>query len=522
MKLNAVLRSRATLIQALAIAAALVVFGVGLAFNGRFYHEDAYITLRYAWNFLDGQGIVWNAGERVEGYTNFLHLIFSSGLGALGVDLKLASRIIGGASLALALGAIHVAGGRQGLKGSPWRALPLVLVIGSQSVRLNAFGGLETMLYGGLLMVGICLTMALAEAPSARLAAWAGLAFAALAMTRIEGAMFFGISWLYVWLRSQRLRPGAPVLAMALVFGAIFGAYFLWRWTYYSSFLPNTFYVKTGGLTLERIANGSYYVMHYAISAPFSFPATVVALVLAYRRRAITPAMAYLAVLVGVYLFYVAYVGGDYIVGFRFIAPVIPAASLLLALALNAAFPAPGRAVAPAYAAASLALCLQALGPAVVLPRFDRVSVLGEMIGKYIDQQWDREAVIALNAAGAVAYYAPEHRFIDMLGLSDVHIGRREIGERRMPVQIMPGHSKGDGAYVLGRQPDYIILGTVEGAAANSPLFLSDLEIVETPSFLSLYRKREVTFDISGIPNYRFLQENESPTLLFVYYERIR
>src|SRR5688500_13130256 len=34
--------------------------------------DDAYISYRYAHNLLAGLGLVFNAGERVEGYTNFL------------------------------------------------------------------------------------------------------------------------------------------------------------------------------------------------------------------------------------------------------------------------------------------------------------------------------------------------------------------------------------------------------------------------------------------------------------------
>src|SRR5439155_3954388 len=35
-----------------------------------FVCDDAYITFRYASNLAHGLGPVWNAGERVEGYTN--------------------------------------------------------------------------------------------------------------------------------------------------------------------------------------------------------------------------------------------------------------------------------------------------------------------------------------------------------------------------------------------------------------------------------------------------------------------
>jgi len=60
-----------------------------------FYHDDAYIILRYAKNILAGNGIVWNIGDRVEGYSSFLWLILISLLGYFRFDLVLASRILG-------------------------------------------------------------------------------------------------------------------------------------------------------------------------------------------------------------------------------------------------------------------------------------------------------------------------------------------------------------------------------------------------------------------------------------------
>ena len=40
--------------------------------------DDAMISMRYAWNFSHGNGLVWNLGERVEGYTNFLMTLIMS------------------------------------------------------------------------------------------------------------------------------------------------------------------------------------------------------------------------------------------------------------------------------------------------------------------------------------------------------------------------------------------------------------------------------------------------------------
>src|SRR6266850_6494270 len=43
-----------------------------LAWSNRFIQDDAFISFRYADNFVHGRGLVWNEAERVEGYTNFL------------------------------------------------------------------------------------------------------------------------------------------------------------------------------------------------------------------------------------------------------------------------------------------------------------------------------------------------------------------------------------------------------------------------------------------------------------------
>jgi len=40
-------------------------------------HDDAMISMRYARNLVSGEGLVWNpGGERVEGYTNPLWVLF--------------------------------------------------------------------------------------------------------------------------------------------------------------------------------------------------------------------------------------------------------------------------------------------------------------------------------------------------------------------------------------------------------------------------------------------------------------
>src|SRR5512144_1358529 len=58
----------------------LVALLVGQASRTYWLCDDAYISFRYVRNFVEGRGLVFNAGERVEGYTNFLWVLELAGL----------------------------------------------------------------------------------------------------------------------------------------------------------------------------------------------------------------------------------------------------------------------------------------------------------------------------------------------------------------------------------------------------------------------------------------------------------
>ena len=54
----------------LIVPVALGLLAVGRALQNAWIADDAYISFRFAANWANGLGPVWNAGERVEGYTN--------------------------------------------------------------------------------------------------------------------------------------------------------------------------------------------------------------------------------------------------------------------------------------------------------------------------------------------------------------------------------------------------------------------------------------------------------------------
>ena len=67
--------------QLAAFGCALAFSLLALWFSALYFHnvvDDSLISIRYAENLAQGNGVVFNLGERVEGYTNFLWLCVSA------------------------------------------------------------------------------------------------------------------------------------------------------------------------------------------------------------------------------------------------------------------------------------------------------------------------------------------------------------------------------------------------------------------------------------------------------------
>jgi len=83
--------------NAIAGIAVLAWFARNVA-HWRFLGDDAFISFRYARNLAEGHGLVWNVGEAVEGYTNFLWvLLMAAGMRA-GIEPEMLSVALGVAS----------------------------------------------------------------------------------------------------------------------------------------------------------------------------------------------------------------------------------------------------------------------------------------------------------------------------------------------------------------------------------------------------------------------------------------
>ena len=442
--------------------------------------DDAFITFRYAENFASGNGPVFNIGEKVEGYTCFLWMSLLAVCKVFGANPVAFSCVLG--FLFTAGTIILLANAHRFSSSIPARASAFAAVLlgtcGIFTPWLSS--GMEVSMFTFLLLLSVLLAIRAKDANSVQVCVGLGVSLGLLAMTRPEGILIAGILFLEQLPGIVRNRDWRRLLSAA-VFAAIFLPYFLWRWNYYGFLLPNTFYAKVGS-TSDQVFRGFRYLLRFATAA-----LPILAL-LAFRSRVNQnhALRSSLLVLTG-FTCYVVFVGGDIMPAFRFLAPLVPLLCLHAGLAISSLLK-PQTAVLLITAAVLGNLLLWQYHPQLypyILS--DTVAEDGKEVGLWLKSRTPQNAVIATNTAGSIPYFSGL-RTIDMLGLNDVHIAHRRISW----IGSGPaGHEKGDGAYVLSKQPDYIQFGSNLGDTV--PRFLSDQELWKIPEFHRQYEQKTYT-----------------------------
>ena len=221
-----------------------------LAAEAWFLCDDAFISFRYVRNLIEGHGLVFNPGERVEGYTNFLWVLELAALwGALGLRPEHAAPWLSVACTAATIGVvlwwvIRIPGLQQRRLIS-WVALGLLCSSATFAVWTSG-GGLETRQFTLFVVLAIvCVTV---HGDSRWGLLTASLSLSAASYTRPEGPLIAAccISWFVgTRLATKRVRLIGRELCWLLgPLVVLISAHYLFRYTYYGEWLPNTYYAK--------------------------------------------------------------------------------------------------------------------------------------------------------------------------------------------------------------------------------------------------------------------------------------
>ena len=223
----------------------IIVIGLMRAWSLMWIGDDAFISLKYSEMYALGEGLVFNQGEWVEGYTNFLWTWGLGILAQLGAPLPQAALVC---DLVSFVGAIVV----TALICSRLRLgfIPAFVMASSYPCVVFATSGLETMPATFCVLCGAYWLVRLAPTR-------AGVAFILGALLRPDHLLFWGCGGLSLLLTdisllsgpllsrlrwSKYIRFSSPLILMYI-------PYFAWRVYAYGSWFPNTYYAKSGALT---------------------------------------------------------------------------------------------------------------------------------------------------------------------------------------------------------------------------------------------------------------------------------
>jgi len=130
----------------------LILVVAQLAYLWPWEVDDAYIAYRYAAHWAGGQGIVYNPGQRIEGYTDFLWVALLAGGVQLGVIPEIGGRALGLLSLLSWLGALAVAFRRliPDYHDLGRLGVGVLFAAAVSAIPLWAISGLESLLWAGV------------------------------------------------------------------------------------------------------------------------------------------------------------------------------------------------------------------------------------------------------------------------------------------------------------------------------------------------------------------------------------
>lgn len=282
----------------------LVVFLLFLAVQVRraWLSDDAFITFRTVDNFLNGYGLVWNLGERVQTYTHPLWMFVLSAVSLFTHELVFTSLLL---SIVLSMAAILLLVTKISVSRLSALFVVTALILSNAFVDYST-SGLENPL--SHLLLAIYFTIYFTQKTSAKKIFWLSLATSFGAVNRLDLLLIFAPPLLYEVYKERSVKG-----ILFLIIGQLpFVLWEIFSIIYYGFLFPNTAYAKlnTGIPSLDLVIQGLAYIIDSLRMDPITLAiigSGIVLALLSKEKRNIPIAIGIL-----IYLFYVIKIGGDF------------------------------------------------------------------------------------------------------------------------------------------------------------------------------------------------------------------
>jgi arabinofuranosyltransferase len=439
--------------------------------------DDAYIGFQYSRSFAEGDGLVFNPEERVEGFSNFLWTLGLALIPKMGGEIERTAPVASYAAAFLSL-AVFVffilraqpVGSSAGSRGPTFLAGAIAVAFGSFfPLAFYATSGLETVPYLFCLLAGVACHLWGTRRESSSPHYLSLVAFLGAALMRPEGIGFLLLNSVFLLLRFRR-QSGRLIAAVFVVLFAYLTALSV-RFEYFGSVVPNTYYAKPPANLhyLTPILRGLEYLARMLSKSGVVFLLPFALVVPHDRRKRYT--WFYLWALAGYQIFFIVVAGADVLRFDRFAVPLVP---LILAIAATGTLgfvEGPDRRARrfTIRAVAAGVLVFSALNAVQAVNAHRKYCVhdwmhsgvhrdIGRMLGRLVPPGGE----IVANEIGAIRYHS-RRPVIDMLGLTDRTVAAiRFQSFRTYGVGSSPWSTLAVTRYLMDRNPACVVLPSEE------------------------------------------------------------
>ena len=472
------------LLLIIAVYMCVYIYQTSFISNGTRYFvlfDDAMISMRFAKNFAEGNGLVWNPGETpIEGYTNLLWVIFMAIFHLFPIPAPKISLFIQlSGALFLLANLVFVKKIAEEITESSI-APYLAVILTALYVPLNNWSlqGMEVCVL--VLLISAVGYLTIHSIKNEKFSKWIYILLFIGTFIRMDMVVPYLVYWGFLIIfdsknRMKHIIWGAGFLAFSLVSQSLF------RYFYYGDVLPNTYYLKMTGMPLILRLKRGLFVLYKFIRelnwVLFILPFLV--LLFRYDKSTLLLALVFLAQLA-----YSVYVGGDAWEhkggANRYISVAIPLFFILFVYGLEQI---KNSLLAAVKEYKTIIGFLGNIGFVLIVavsilnfnflnehsnnikrvfllyrPNFIEGPKLSVEVAHAVNKVTTPDAKIAIAVAGTIPYFS-ERQFIDVFGKCDSYIAHLPIHIPSKLSDYQPGHMKGDSKYSIGELKPDLILG---------------------------------------------------------------